>query len=387
MTMFRRVWLFATVVLLLGCARNGAVRVTASRGPDLLPPANNVERVAKSVPIARPALSQTAAAPLPSNPAPPAPSQSTMPANPPLAGANLFAPTIDANGIPQFGYWIVSSRRCDFSPCRGDGNCCLDYFQRLPDGSLVAADAATFYGSLDPQAPVCFVIHGSYNWWRDVVSESRRITRWIRMAAPERPLQVVFFTWPSDGNMPFIFPVDIAILGRKSSAHAFYLAQVISQLPPNQPVSLVGHSHGARAATAALHLLGGGVTEEGQQLAPAPIAPRRIRGVLIAAAVDKQWLNPGDRYGQALPQTERVLVMRNSSDTALGIYSVRKPMTGAALGRGGLATDDRVELDTLNAKLAELDVAPFIGAGHAWAHYYHRPELAQPLVPYVYFQD
>ena len=34
--------------------------------------------------------------------------------------------------------------------------------------------------------------------------------------------------------MPFIFPVDIAILGRRSAAHGLYLANFITQLPAEQ---------------------------------------------------------------------------------------------------------------------------------------------------------
>lgn len=288
-------------------------------------------------------------------------------------------------GCPSADYWIISSRQCDATAASDETSCCLKFFHHTADNSLVPADHEAFHGSLNPQVPVCFVIHGSYNGWGDVVEDSRRINEWIRSASPERPLQVVFFTWPSDGTMPLLFQVDIAILGRRSSAHAPYLAQVIAQLPPNQPVSIVGHSHGARVASAALHLLDGGCTEEGCRLIHGPVAPRRMRAVFVAAALDHNWLNPGDRYGQALGQVERVLLMRNSSDTALGMYAVRKPFGERSLGRYGLGGDDRFLLDGLNCRIVELDVAPFVGTGHAFAHYYRHPELAQAIVPYVYF--
>lgn len=287
---------------------------------------------------------------------------------------------------PLADYWIVSSRQCDFSPARGT-TCCLQYFHRSGDVQPVPVDEAAFRGALDPNVPVCFIIHGSYNWWGDVVSESRRINRWIREAAPHLPVQVVSFTWPSDGNMPFLFPIDIAILGRKSSAHALYLSQVIAQLPPQQPVCLVGHSHGARSAAATLHLLGGGVLEDGSFLVNAPAAPRRVRSVLIAAAVDHDWLNPGDRYGQALCQAERVLILRNSRDFWLGVYPTRKIIGDRALGQRGLGGDDRASLDMLNSRVVELDAAPVVGFGHQWVDYYTRPEMGRALVPYVYFHD
>jgi esterase/lipase superfamily enzyme len=187
--------------------------------------------------------------------------------------------------------------------------------------------------------------------------------------------------------MPFIFPVDIAILGRRSAAHSMYLANLISQLPPEQRVAVLGHSHGARATVAALHLLGGGALENGQALPAGHSVPRHLRAVLIAAAIDHQWLNPGERYGQALVTPERVLLMRNSRDATLGIYPLRKGVGPRALGQYGLGQDDRFILGSLGAKVDELDAAEFAAWHHRFAAYHEHPELASAIVPYVYFQN
>lgn len=304
---------------------------------------------------------------------------------PDVTPSNWNGPAPLAVNCQPNDYWIISSRDCEFSPAP-ETNCCLKYYHRPANGEPFPVDAATLHAALDPNVPVCFVIHGSYNRWGDVLSESRNITRWIRAAAPQMPLQVVCFTWPSDGNMPFLFPIDIAILGRKSSSHALFLAQVIAQLPPTQPVSLVGHSHGTRVAAATLHLLAGGSLEDGRRLMNGPAATRRTRAVLIAAAVDHDWLNPGDRYGNALIQAERVLVVKNSSDITLGLYPTRKVISDRSLGHKGLGTDDRMTMNGLHNKIVELDASTFVGTGHAWAHYYNRPELGAAIVPYVYFQ-
>jgi esterase/lipase superfamily enzyme len=258
---------------------------------------------------------------------------------------------------------------------------------RTSEQSLIREQRETFLASVRPDRPVCFVMHGSYNRWRDVMLESRKIHSWLRNAAPESPLQVVFFTWPSDGNMPFIFPVDIAILGRRSAAHGAYLASLISQLPANQQVAIMGHSHGARTAAAALHLLGGGALEEGAGLPPGYAYPRQIRAVMIAAALDHNWLNPGQRYGQALLIPERVLLLRNSRDSTLAVYPMRKFMGERALGKDGLGQDDRFALGSLGQKVAELNAAEFADWHHSFADFHQRPELANALLPYVYFQD
>jgi hypothetical protein len=297
--------------------------------------------------------------------------------------------TIVAPGdvVDDCNYWIVSSRNCSGKNAPCDTDCCLEYLHRTSDQCLIPEGRDTFLASIQPGRPVCFVVHGSYNWWRDVLTESRRINRWIHSGAPGAPVQVVFFTWPSDGNMPFIFPVDIAILGRRSAAHSMYLANLISQLPPGQPVSVLGHSHGARASVAALHLLGGGALEKGQALPAGHAVPQHLRAVLMAAAIDHQWLNPGERYGQALVIPERVLLMRNSRDATLGVYPLRKGVGPRALGQYGLGQDDRFILGSLGAKVDELDAAEFAAWHHRFAAYHEHPELASAIVPYVYFRD
>jgi hypothetical protein len=289
--------------------------------------------------------------------------------------------------VADCDYWIVSSRNCSGKNANCDEGCCLSYFHRLSDQEPCLETRDTFLASIRPDRPVCFVVHGSYNWWGDVMVESRRINRWIRSAAPGLPVQVVFFTWPSDGKMPYVFPVDIAILGRRSAAHAVYLASLMTQLPAEQRVAVVGHSHGARATVAALHLLGGGTLENGQALPPGCAVPRHLRAVLIAAAIDHDWLNPGGRYGQALMVPEQVLLMRNSRDATLGVYPMRKGVGPRALGRNGLGQNDRFVLGSLGSKVVELDAADFADWHHAFAAYHEHPELASAIVPYVFFQD
>lgn len=323
-----------------------------------------------------------------------APENSTGPTQlgTPSTGAPGVAPVLPplsahpAGGCGMCDYWIVSSRCCNGAnaPCEPDN--CLRFFHRRSERCVDPVPREAFHASLRPDQPVCFVVHGSYNDWKDVLSESWNIHRWLRSAAPYCPIQFVFFTWPSNGN-PLLFPVDIAVLGRRSSEHGVFLAQVVSNLPPGQPVSLVGHSHGARTVVAAMHLLGGGAIEGRRVAGLGPNLARPLRAVLIAAAIDHDWFNPGERYDKALFPPERVLVMRNSRDGWLTVYPLRKGISERSLGKGGLGQDDRFALDALNHKIVELNTAEFTGIGHAWSHYYRRPELATALVPYTYFQE
>lgn len=304
----------------------------------------------------------------------------------PAQGAPMQSVPAAAPVVPGAGYWIVSSRQCkDKSPPGNLG--CMQFYFRSSDRDLRNLGRDAFVSSLNPDQPVCFVVHGSYNWWRDVLTESKRIHRWIHSAATESPVQVVFFTWPSDGNMPYVFPIDIARLGRKASLHSVYLANLVAQLPPEQPVCLLGHSHGARSAVAAMHLLGGGSVEDGQSLPPGYATPTHLRAVLIAAAIDHNWMNPGQRYDKALLPAEHVLLLRNSRDATLAIYPLRKGYSERAIGKDGLGRDDRFAIDEMGKKVVELDAAAFAGSNHSFADYHEHPELASAMKPYVYFSD
>ncbi len=304
----------------------------------------------------------------------------------PLAVPPAGSPALVPGGDEPCDFWIVSSRNCNGKIAPRDAGCCLEFYHRTSQ-SMVPRGREAFLASIRPDIPVCFVIHGSYNYWYDVVTESVQINRWIRAAAPNLAVQFVYFTWPSNGYMPFILPVDLAILGRRSAAHGAYLANLITQFPPGQPVSIVGHSHGARTAAAALHVLGGGALEKGQALPGGFHAPDRLRAVLVAAAIDHNWLNPGQRYGQALVVPERVMLMKNASDATLGIYPIRIGAGERALGKLGLGPDDWLAIGPLGAKVVEFDVGRFTSWHHGFDNYHERPELASVLIPYVYFQD
>src|SRR5262249_25455060 len=108
------------------------------------------------------------AAPLESSPAQPLPLQSNTPQTSDVAQGTV---------VGDCDYWIVSSRNCDGSRAPCDADCCISYFHCPGDRSFCPQTREAFLGSIRLDRPVCFVVHGSYNWWGDVMAESRRIHR------------------------------------------------------------------------------------------------------------------------------------------------------------------------------------------------------------------
>ena len=285
------------------------------------------------------------------------------------------------------GYWIISSRPTKCPPSDPDSSRELGYIYRTPRG-MVPYSRDDFLGSLRPDRPVCFVIHGSYNYWPDVLSESAKSFRWVMQAAHGRPVQFVYFSWPSDGYAHVVFPVELAVMGRRSAVHGVFLANLITKFPREQPVTIMGHSHGARCAVAALHALGGGAVDDGSRLPAESPVPARIRSVLLAAAVDHDWLNPGECYGQALQPVERMLVVHNPRDGWLGVYPLKNLMgNDAALGYRGLQFEDQMKLSELGQKITLLDASHLAGRSHDFGAFHSRPEFASAIAPFVTFED
>ncbi len=302
----------------------------------------------------------------------------------PVSGAAVVGAK---SGCTPRDYFIVSSRHCSRVECaNGDLNC-LRYYHSTHDGCLTSIDRPSFFNAIDPNRPVCFVIHGSYHTWDDARSESQLVNAWLCAAAPDSPVQLVFYTWPSGKRYPFFVQLELATYGRRSSLHSLFLARVVAALPREQKVCIMGHSHGARMASAAAHLLGGGEIENGDALPQGTCAPDHIRLVLLAPAIDHHWLNPGERYGQAMFPTERLMLVRNSKDFTLGAYRLRKPFAPRALGRNGFGSDDLAALGELAGRIVDMDVVNLLGYRHPLRDYYGCGQLAKEVVPCAFFGD
>lgn len=309
-----------------------------------------------------------------SEPAPP-----PVPETVPDVAAPL--PVIGTAECPN--YWIVSSRNASQSyddDCRGG----LEYFEHRPDGSLCRTSSCEMASRFIPGAPVCVFVHGSFVAWEDNQNESYRTYQWIRRACPNLPLNVVFFTWPSDRQTLLLAGCELIHRGRQAEYNAFHLACLLSKIPDHHPVCLFGHSYGALMSMAAVHLGAGGEIEG--HVFPGSIGCKRIRIILAAAALDHHWLNDGRRYGCALCRTEGVLNLRNRHDLALKSYSIFRPFHRRALGASGVTRNDR-KSQTCTPAVRDCDVTALIGCGHLWPNYFEKPQLATMLTSWVYFPE
>ena len=291
-------------------------------------------------------------------------------------------------------YWIVSTRCCRQSHDKCGTSCRFVCHAVTADCQCVPVCFEQLVAGQIPGAPTCVMVHGSFTRMKDVWEDSECTFSWLRSAAPQVPLNFIYFTWPSEGpfafqpHNPFSTPIpncDFGILGRRADVNGFYLADLIGSLPGPTTVSLIGHSLGARAIASGLHLLGGGTVHGQARWNPADCG-HRMRVILAAAAIEHDWLNPGDRFGCALNRAECLINLRNECDLALALYPLRRPFSSRALARAGFTVKDQRKLGDRVLQVSELDVSPIIGKGHSWPSYCRQPGIAAAVASYVYFE-
>lgn len=193
-------------------------------------------------------------------------------------------------------------------------------------------------------------------------------------------LVFIIWSWPSDqihGQLK-----DVRVKAARTTAESFFLAHLISELHPETPISLAGHSFGARIICGGAHLVAGGRLGAFHLAAGRAAAPRQMNAVLTAAAMHDCWLSPGCYHGQALQEIDRLLVLYNPCDPVLKYYRhIEKRARPRALGYTGA-----VICGDTPAEVEQINVACQIGKRHSFFAYLCNPTVADLVAPYVLFQ-
>jgi hypothetical protein len=303
----------------------------------------------------------------------------------PQPGEYLPAGEVPADACwtcPGVRYWVVSSRHASQdAECLGALRC----YERRCDGCLAPSDCNAMISQFIPGAPVLVCIHGSYVDYQTSLEYAESTYWWIRKVYPCRPLNVVFYTWPSERTRCLLAICELNQLGRRAETNAFYLSCLLSWMPDCHPVCLIGHSHGARLALATAHLAGGG-SIEGRRTAYS-VGAKRLRVILAAGAVDNNWLNDCARYDRALCRAEGILNLRNRKDVVLKLYPLLRPLANhRALGTSGVTFFNR-QRQTCPDRVKNLDVTNMVGFGHVWPKFIASHQLACTIAGWVYYPE
>jgi len=272
--------------------------------------------------------------------------------------------------LAKIAYWRLAGTRYSGSSCA-----C---------GQWQASDAAAFQASAVPGVPTTVFVHGygtNADW---AVRHGNELYGLMKQQACTRPFRLIIWSWPADHMGRFRPDVQSKIC--RSDAEAYYLARVLSHLPKDIPLSLEGYSLGCRTVSGALQLLAAGPVA-GHSLAPEVLAawnsagPRPIRVILLAAAMDADWLEACGPHGLAPLAVDRILVVMNGSDRVLKWYSRIYGRHGPeALGHVGPA-------GTAGGRLEVVDVSCEVGRKHDFDRYQESSPVVQRLAWYTFLRD
>lgn len=233
-----------------------------------------------------------------------------------------------------------------------------------PDGQWAAATVADLIAARDRRYATAVLVHGNGNEEQRAIEKGVLAFQSLAARRPgDQPVRLILWSWPAEYT-PGGFRKDARVKAERTDADAYFLAQFLESLHPSEAVTLVGYSFGARIITGTLHLLSGGGLN-GRVVAALPSnerAPRRA--VLVAAAIDDDWLLPGHRHGLALSAVERMVVFVNRRDRVLRWYRLLDG-GATALGARGMPT----AAGQLGPKLVQVDVNSAVGSQHRWLKY------------------
>ena len=136
--------------------------------------------------------------------------------------------------------------------------------------------------------------------------------------------RLVFWSWPAERvyktrglRIREMILKNLRLKFWYSEHQGYYMAKLVQQMTLRERVMLSGHSYGAIQAAAAAHYLGGGRLQGRVLEGGAPVERKNFRVGIISGAFDYDFMNPGNRYGQAFVAAEKVFNTRNIHDRTL----------------------------------------------------------------------
>jgi pimeloyl-ACP methyl ester carboxylesterase len=266
---------------------------------------------------------------------------------------------------PQDEIWLISSRHAD---CIASGADPALRLQRFDAGlGWQSAQLEEFCQPASPDQITVIFVHGNRVSPAAAVPEGRQVYQiLVGRSSDAPPVRFVIWSWPSEqirGQLR-----DVRVKAERTEAAGYCLGWLLAHLPENQRVSLLGYSFGARIATGAMHLVGGGELA-GRVLPAHPLVSRNTRLVTIAGALHNGWLRPCGYHEQALTHLDLFLNVYNCCDPVLKRYhALYKHSHAVALGYAGMSTRD---LGSAAGRVEQVDACQYVAHSHELLDYLH----------------
>ncbi|MDP6553500.1 MAG: alpha/beta hydrolase [Pirellulaceae bacterium] len=275
--------------------------------------------------------------------------------------------------------WLISTRQLG-CPSFNDGSPVdLRVSQYSGSGDWIESGLDELLDSESRQTVI--YVHGNRVGYDEAIMRAWDTFGVLQADAAAPPLRLIIWSWPSDQIHGQIR--DVRYKASRTNSEGQYLAWFLSQMDTETRVSLIGYSYGARIATGAVHVLGGGtLCGRSTPLAYASGNRRPIQVVLIAAALHNHWLSPGGFHDRFSSSADRLLVIYNSCDPLLKRYRIiQKRGRPVALGHSGAWGLD----DDLAARTEQHDVCCSVGRTHRETDFLSSTEVIQWVQQLVLF--
>ena len=282
---------------------------------------------------------------------------------------------------PTQEVWIVDTR--GLPSCPPDQPAHPAYWRMNGQCTWAASDEKTFLATDHPSMPTIVHVHGNRYTADDAVQEGYEFYCTLKTLAPQASFRFVIWSWPSE-RIAGRNRADVLVKDERCEVEAVYLAQFLARIEGDVPVSLIGHSYGAKTVVGALQLTAG-MPFAGTTI-PKPAKPRQVpmRAMLAAAAVE--WTALAACPGQASPLdvVDGVLVTENTCDGILRLYPRLYRHGPPALGYAGPAGLD--SRDPRSARVERIDMSCAIGKHHGWPWYMATSAIQDRWAHYALFQ-
>ncbi|MEN6457655.1 MAG: alpha/beta hydrolase [Thermoguttaceae bacterium] len=309
----------------------------------------------------------------------------------PIAHASLVALAawlgVTAARAAEQPIWILDTR-C-VNGC-GEPNEVVEQIQheRLDaDCCRRATDAQDFRAAQEVTTPMVVFVHGNNTDADQALTKGLYVYNTIRLQAGDKPFRFVIWSWPADRFFGILNRGSTRAKAEECDTESYYLAAWLNRLAPGTRICLAGHSFGPRIITGALHLLAGGPLAC-RAMPEATVAAWKggkrnpVRTVLMAAALDADWLAPDGRHGLAPSIADRMLITCNDRDRILRYYPrLWHRQSSEALGLVGPCGVDCLE------HVETIDVSGEVGRFHDWRDYAFTPEVRCRWTEYAFLDE
>lgn len=285
----------------------------------------------------------------------------------PVVAAVAEPPAADAAGgaggcgaCTALDVWAVSTR-AGGDPCGR-----IERFE--PGRGWRRADAAALFD--DGGGPMVLLVHGNRYEHADALEQAVMLARRLATCGAGgaacgggRPPRVVAYSWPSDKQG--ILLKDSRRKYERARCEAERFARFLGRIEPERPVGILGYSYGALVALAGIEKL---VDLEASAPGAVPWSarPAPVHLVLVAAAVRCDAIAPRGPYRAAAETIDRIVLLNNSSDTALRFFPwVDRGLEADALGRVGMPS----RWTPPGSELRQYDAAAAVGSSHRFLLY------------------